>query len=56
MATKAMWNEKGDTAEESQTRNWSFLVVCQIFGIKSIKHYQKKSMVALSKGEDWFLC
>ena len=56
MATKAMRNEKGDPAEESQIRNGAFWLVCQIFGIKSLKHYQKKSMIALSKGEDCFLC
>ena len=50
--TKAIDNGKG----ESEIRNGAFLLVCQIFGIKSLKPYQTESMVALSKGEDCFLC
>ena len=52
MATKAVGNEKG----ESETINGAFSLVCQFFGIESLKSYQKQSMVALSKGEDCFLC
>ena len=37
-------------------RNGAFSLVCQIFGIKSLTPYQKESTVALSKGEDCFLC
>ena len=56
MATKTVRNEKGNPSEKSQMRNGAFSLVCQIFGIESLKQYQKESMVALSKGEDCFLC
>ena len=46
MATKAASNGKVD----------SEILVCQILGIKSLKPEQKKSMIALGKGEDCFLC
>ena len=52
MATKAVGNGKG----ESEIIHGAFSLVCQIFGIESLKPYQKQSMVALSKGEDCFLC
>ena len=41
---------------EPEIRNGAFSLVCQIFGIESLKPYQEQSMVALSKGEDCFLC
>ena len=56
MAAKVVRNGKGDSAKESEIRNGAFSLVCQIFGIKILKDYQKESMVALSKGEDCFLC
>ena len=56
MATKNVRNGKGDSTKESEIRNGVFSLVCQIFGIKSLKPYQKESMVALSNGEDCFLC
>ena len=52
MAAKAIGNGKG----EPEIINGAFSLVCQIFGIESLKPYQKQSMVALSKGEDCFLC
>ena len=51
-----MRNGKGDSIKKSQIRNGAFLLVCQNFWIKRLKHYQKESMVSLSKGEDCFLC
>ena len=56
MATKTVRNGKENLTKESQIRNGAFSLARQIFGIKSLKQYQKESMVALSKGEDCFLC
>ena len=56
IAAKAVRNGKGDSTKDSGIRNGAFSLVCQIFGIKSLKDYEKESMVALSKGEDCFLC
>ena len=56
MATKTVRNGKENLTKESQIRNGAFSLAREIFGIKSLKQYQKESMVALSKGEDCFLC
>ena len=48
MATEAVINGKGDPTEESEIRNGVFSLVCKTFGIKSLKPYQKGSLVALS--------
>ena len=42
MTTKTVRNAKGDPTEESQIRSGAFSLVFQIFGIKSLKHYQKE--------------
>ena len=55
IAAKVVRNGKGDSAKESEIRNDALSLVCQIFGIKSLKDYQKESMAALSNGEDCFL-
>ena len=52
MATKTVRNGKDNLTKESQIRNGAFSLARHIFGIKSLKQYQKESMVALSKGED----
>ena len=56
MATEAVINGKGDPTKESEIRNGVFSLVCKTFGIKSLKPYQKGSLVALSEGEDCFSC
>ena len=55
MMTKAVRDGKDDSTKESEIKNGAFSLVYQIFAIKSLEPYQKKSMVALSKGENYFL-
>ena len=41
MVTKTVRNRKGNLTKEYQMRNGAFSLVRQIFGIKSLKQYQK---------------